>query len=52
LDAGPVKASTCDTYSVIDADANERAGDIATIGAVGNYASPSPANLFRPRPAS
>jgi hypothetical protein len=49
LDARPVTASTCDTYSVIDADANERAGDIATIGAVGNYASPSPANLFHPR---
>jgi hypothetical protein len=49
LDARPVTASTCDTYSVIDADANERAGDVATVGAVGNYASPSPANLFRPR---
>jgi hypothetical protein len=49
LDARPVKASTCDSYSVIDADADERAGDVATIGAVGNYASPSPANLFRPR---
>ena len=49
LDARPVTASTCDTYSVIDADAKERAGDVATVGAVGNYASPSPANLFRPR---